>query len=270
MSNRHQVVESADGTPLPVWLSGQGAPLLIVHGAATNHESWEAVRALLEPYVTVAVMDRRATFGDPLSRLDISTEFDDVAAVAGSLGDEVAVLGHSSGAQCALGAAPAIPSLAALILYEPPLDNDARYLPGLRKLEALLRAGDIDGVYDTWLKEYVGMPEDVAEEVKASPIGANIRSFAEYLPREMAAHVAWELEPEAFAAVRAPTTYLVGEHTPKENEQLRGLIAILEEVMPKFRVRELPGQGHFANFLAPDLLAEAVLDSLPWTSGRAS
>ncbi len=270
MPAQQQTVESSDGTLIPVWVSGQGQPLLIVHGAATNHGSWESVRAYLEPYLTVAAMDRRATFGDPMSQLDITTEFNDVAAVARSLGDRVAVFGHSSGAQCSLGASLLIPNLTDLILYEPPLDIDPQYLPKLRKLEALLRAGDVDGLYDSWLKEYVGMPAEVAEEVKASPIGAEIRAFAEYLPREMAAHVSWQLSPEAFAVVEAPTTYLVGEHTPEENEQLRGFIRLLERVMPDFRVHELPGQGHFANFRAPDRLAETILDILGASSHRTA
>lgn len=80
---------------------------------------------------------------------------------------------------------------------------------------------NVDGVYDAWLKDYVGMPEDVAEEVKASPVGASMRPFARHLPREMAAHLAWRFDART----------------------LRGLIPLLEGALGDFSVRALPGQG---------------------------
>jgi hypothetical protein len=36
----------------------------------------------------------------------------------------------------------------------------------------------------------------------------------------------------------------------------------LESMKPDIRVRELPGQGHFANLTAPKLLAETILTAL--------
>jgi hypothetical protein len=123
----------------------------------------------------------------------------------------------------------------------------------------LLRTG---GVYDTWLKEYVRIPEAIAEQVKASPVGASMRPRAQYLPREMAAHLAWTFDADALRGIPARTVYLVGSETPKENAELRGFIPLLEQVVPDFSVRELPGQGHFANLFAPELLAEAIWESI--------
>ena len=189
-------------------------------------------------------------------------ELEDVAAVAQWLGGDVAVLGHSSGALCTLGAAPLIPNLRHLLLYEPPLERGDQYPIALQKMQQALEQGDIDALYDIWLKAYVGMPPAVAEEAKASPVGAAMRPLAQYLPREMAAHLAWSFDPDALRKVAARVVYLVGSQTPRENVQLRGFIEILEPVLKDFVVREIPGQGHFANFFAPDLLAEIVLDSI--------
>ena len=72
-------------------------------------------------------MDRRAITGDPLSELDLTMEFEDVAAVARSFGDDVAVLGHSAGALCTLGASLLLPRLKHLLLYEPPLEEGPHY-----------------------------------------------------------------------------------------------------------------------------------------------
>jgi pimeloyl-ACP methyl ester carboxylesterase len=207
-------------------------------------------------------MDRRATFGDPLSQLSLTREFEDVAAAVGSLGSDVALFGHSSGALCALGASLLTPGISHLILYEPPLEQGPQYAIALRELQALLTAGDVDRVLDVWLTDYVGMPVPVAEKVKRSPIGADIRPFAQFLPREMAAHLDWHVDPAAFARVTAPTIYLVGSDTPEDNAQLRGFISLLQDTMPIFSVREIPGQGHFANYFAAELLAKTILESM--------
>ena len=80
------------------------------------------MRAHLDDHFTVSIMDRRAASGDPSSPLEMNREFEDVAAVARSLDGDVAVFGHSSGALCALGAAPLIPNLHHLLLYGPLLN----------------------------------------------------------------------------------------------------------------------------------------------------
>ena len=41
-------VRSADGTMVPVFKSGSGPPLMLVHGAGPGHSVWDAVRPLLE------------------------------------------------------------------------------------------------------------------------------------------------------------------------------------------------------------------------------
>ena len=261
-ATRHEV-RSADGTLIRIWQSGSGRPLLIVPGTSTDPRAWDGVRDHIERHVTVAVMERRAILGDPLSQLDMEREFEDVAAAAKGLGDDVDVLGHSSGALCTLGASLLATNLRRLLLFEPPLEDDAAlYQPALDRMWDLLRADDIDGVYDTWLKQYVGIPEEAAEGLKASPVGAAMRPFARYLPREMASHLARKWDPKAFAKVETPALYLVGGNTPPANEQLRGWIKLLEGVMPNFAVREIPGQDHFTPMLAPEVFAAFLLDCI--------
>src|SRR5262245_6967628 len=223
MSPQRSEVPSNDGTKVPLWTSGRGRPLLIVHGAAGTHGTWEVMREHLDHHFTVAIMDRRATSGDPSSPLEMTREFEDVAAVASLLGRDLALFGHSSGAVCALGAAPSIPELRQLLLYEPPLERGAHFSTALQEMQQLLKAGDIDAVYDAWLKDYVGLPEAVAEQWKASPIGASMRPHAQYLPREMAAHLVWTFDPRTLSGVSARTVYLVGSETPQEEMTLRGL-----------------------------------------------
>ena len=60
----------------------------------------------------------------------------------------------------------------------------------------------------------------------------------------------------------ARAVYLVGSETPEANVELRGFIKLLEQALTNFAVREIPGQGHFANFFAPELLAAILLESI--------
>jgi pimeloyl-ACP methyl ester carboxylesterase len=218
----------------------------------------------LEPHVTVATIERRAICGDPLATLSMEREFEDVAVVAKSLGPEIDVLGHSSGALCAMGAAPLMTNVRRLLLFEPPLEDDpVPFQPAMDRMWQQLRADDIDGVYDTWLKQYVGIPPEPADALKTSPVGIAMRPLAQYLPREMASHLAHRWNNDQLSKIRTDTVYITGSNTVG-NEQLRGWIDRLERVMPNFSVREIPGQDHFAPSLAPGEFADflvAVLEA---------
>ena len=118
-------VTSADGTEIAYEQSGNGPPLVLVHGSVVDRGIWELgdVRSTFAEHTTVYAMDRRY-HGDSGSPDQYSGEpepqFDDVVAVVDRLDDPVTLIGHSYGALVALGAAPRIDNLRSLILYEPP------------------------------------------------------------------------------------------------------------------------------------------------------
>src|SRR5690606_12279759 len=103
---RH-TVRSRDGTDIALFRSGTGPPLVAVHGATTDHTSWNRVLPWLEPRVSVVAIDRRGR-GDSGDHpdWDIEREFEDVAAVVDGLaaesGSGVELVGHSFGATVAL------------------------------------------------------------------------------------------------------------------------------------------------------------------------
>jgi hypothetical protein len=93
-------VTSADGIAIGYWTSGDGPPLVLVHGTAAEHTRWRPVLPLLEPHAMVHTLDRRGRGGSgdhPDYALD--REFEDVSAVVRSLADAtgcpVHLLGHS-------------------------------------------------------------------------------------------------------------------------------------------------------------------------------
>lgn len=52
-------VTSRDGTEIASWTGGTGVPLVLVHGTASLHATWDRLRPSLEPRATVHAVDRR-------------------------------------------------------------------------------------------------------------------------------------------------------------------------------------------------------------------
>lgn len=53
-------VVSRDGTQIAYWTSGEGPPLVLVHGTTADHTRWGPLLPYLEPHATVHAIDRRA------------------------------------------------------------------------------------------------------------------------------------------------------------------------------------------------------------------
>lgn len=92
-------VRSKDGTLIAYERSGNGPPLVLVHGALASHSRWATIVPDLEKYFTLYAVDRRrrGESGDA-SSYALEREFEDVAAVADAIGTEANLLGHSHGA----------------------------------------------------------------------------------------------------------------------------------------------------------------------------
>jgi pimeloyl-ACP methyl ester carboxylesterase len=75
-------VRSADGTPLAVWVEGQGPPLVLVHGSMCDHTASDPLVAELRATMTTFAVDRRGfgASGDAAGYA-LEREFEDAAAV---------------------------------------------------------------------------------------------------------------------------------------------------------------------------------------------
>ncbi len=153
-------VTSKDGTPIAYRRSGQGPPLVLVHGTAADHNRWAPVLPAFEERFAVCAVDRRGRGGSGDSDdYAIQQEFEDVAAVADSLGEPPVLLAHSYGALCALEAALLTRNIRKLVLYDPGIEvaGEEIYAPEvIERLEELLEAGDRDAVVATTMREVAG------------------------------------------------------------------------------------------------------------------
>ncbi len=269
---------SRDGTEIGYFTTGEGPPLVLVHGALGDHTRWRVLRPYLEPHFTVHAMDRRGrgASGDHPD-YDPAREFEDVGAVvdavADAAGSPVAVYGNSIGASFAVGSATLTDNIRRLALFEPPAGPLAKLKPpGLQeRLDALLAAGDREGILEAAYREIAGLSDAQIDELRAQPEWPNRLTAAHTVPRELATPFERLFDPEQAAQVAAPALVLVGSDTP---EAFQASAEVVAAALPDARVAVLEGQGHGAEMFAPGVVAEAMLDflvgrALPNGEGRA-
>jgi pimeloyl-ACP methyl ester carboxylesterase len=257
-----ETICSADGTRIAYERTGDGPPLVLVHGTSADHSRWTPVLPALAGRFSVFAMDRRGRgeSGDGNEPYRLENEFDDVAAVvhAATRGGPVSLLGHSYGAICSLEAAVRTPHLQRLILYEPPITQGMSLTPPAlgARLEGQLQAGDREGVVETFLQEGARVPPHELDQLKRLPAWQRRVAAAHTIPRELAASDAYRFEATRFCALAVPTLLLLGGDSPAfygaAQEALHG-------ALPSSRLTVLAGQRHAAMDTAPELFVQEVL-----------
>lgn len=257
---------SRDGTEIGYFSSGDGPPLLLIHGGVGDHSRWDTLRPHLEAHVTVHAMDRRGRGASgETPPWSIEREYEDVAAVVDAIATEhgrpVDVYGHSMGGDVAFGAVPLTKNLRRLVLYEGwPLTDPSAIVPPrvfVERLEALLAEGRHEEVVETLFRDAVGSTEEELEQVRSQPSWPGRVAAAPTIPREIRATFEHTFDAEQAAAVTVPTLLLVGAEAP-ERFQPRPVL----EALPDARIAELRGQEHEADIVAPELVAEQLIKFL--------
>lgn len=252
-------VRSADGTPLAVWIDGDGPPLVMVHGALSDHTRFAPLVDELRAGVTTFSMDRRGrgASGDAPAYA-IEREFEDVAAVvdavAARAGGPVALWGHSYGADCAMGGAALTGNVHHLVLYEPGLGF--RYpKASIEEVEKELAAGDREAAITALLVGVMGATAEEIDAMRSSPLWPTRLATVPTLPRELRAEDGWVYRRGQFDAITAPTLLLAGSESPPAQNQATDRAAA---AIPGARIRVLEGQGHFALQSAPGTVAAII------------
>jgi pimeloyl-ACP methyl ester carboxylesterase len=258
-------VTSRDGTEIAYWTSGEGPPLVLVHGVAGDRTRWRPLLPHLEPHATVHALDRRGrgASGDTAA-YDLAREFEDVAAVVDAVaeasGSPVDVYGHSHGGFCAFGAATVTSRLRRLVLYEgwPVPSPDVFALPVEleRRMEALLAAGDRGGVVEAVFRHFgVASDEDLAA-FRAAPSWPGRVAAAHTIAREVRAEAQATLDTDTAARVTVPVLLVVGEES---SDPARAYVDAVCSALPDARIEVLEGQGHVADVFAPEMFARRIL-----------
>ena len=259
MEGRANVV-SRDGTSIAAWRSGEGPPLVLIHGAAADHSRWAPVLPALEERFTVFAVDRRGRgqSGDA-NAYAMEREFEDVVAVVESTGEAVNVLGHSYGGICAVEAALLTDKIRKLVLYEPPMGFLASSPQVVDQLQALLDAGRRDELLGFFMQEVAGLPPDQVELLRSLPAWEARLDAADTIPREERASREYVFEGDRFRDLNVPTLFLQGGDSP---DPFKAAAEAMREALPDCRVVVMPGQRHAAMDTGTDLFTAEVLSFL--------
>jgi pimeloyl-ACP methyl ester carboxylesterase len=261
-------VVSRDGTDIAYWTSGEGPPVLIVHGTSGSHERFAPLLPYLEPHATVHMMDRRGRgeSGDA-PEYALERELEDVAAVVDAIaqasGSKVDIYGHSYGGECAFGAALLTTNIRSLVLYEgwpPVMPEKLKFPRGVEeRLDALVASGDREAALELFWREVVKVTEEDIQAIRAQPTWPSRLATVHTITREFRAFFNDTFDPQRAAGVAVPVLLLVGSDTP---EELRDDPETVAAALPDARIAVLEGQQHIADVLAPELFAEPVLEFL--------
>jgi pimeloyl-ACP methyl ester carboxylesterase len=262
-------VVAPDGTPIALFSSGEGPPLLLVHGATADHTTWRSVGPMLERAFRLHAVDRRGrgASGDG-SSYAIEREYEDLAAVAetvaGDAGTPVDVVGHSYGGRCALGAALLTPSIRRLVVYEGAPspsgaggDTGGGYRPAgvERRIAELIEAGDRDAALETFMSEIVRMPAADLAAFRADPIWPVRAAAVGTTLRELEGEASPAASLEALAGVVQPVLQLLGGESAAP---FREATDALDARLPDGRVVVINGARHAAHHTHVDAFVAAV------------
>jgi pimeloyl-ACP methyl ester carboxylesterase len=262
---RHVV--SPDGTRIAVFATGDGPPLMLVHGASADHTTFRVVGPLLASSFMVHAIDRRGrgASGDAPG-YTIEREFDDLAAVAETIAAEAGVpadvAGHSYGGRCSLGAGLRSDAIRRIVSYEgaPTPSGSSYHPPGVEaRLGERLAAGDGDGALVVFLREVVGMSDADLAAYQADPVWPLRAAAAGTILRELDAEADPAASLEALGRVRLPVLQLLGG---KSLPVFRDATVALDERLADGRVVVIDGARHAAHHTHPAAVVEAIRDFL--------
>lgn len=250
-------ISAVNGVTVSYEEYGSGPPLVLVHGAFSDHRTnWELVKPLLAPHFGVRALARRgrgetsATHGHSLE-----DETGDVVALLESIGEPAFLLGHSYGAHLALAAAAIAPArVRKLVLYEPAWPRLVAP-EAVRSLEQLAQAGDWDGFALAFFRDGLSVPAAELDELRSTALWHDILADAPASLGDLRALGRYDFRAERLRDLPVPVLLQVGAASPRDLYVTDALGAALPDV----RIEELPGQAHEAMTTAPGMYAESVL-----------
>ncbi|HSP02043.1 MAG TPA: alpha/beta hydrolase [Acidimicrobiales bacterium] len=254
-----RTVTSADGTRLSVRRSGDGVPVVLVHGTLDGISAFSLIELTIAERHAVWVYDRRGRGGSgDQAEYSLQREIEDLEAVLAAAGSPAHVVGHSFGALIALAAAASGTAMRSLVLYEPPLRQDQLDHRVITQVEALVACGDLDRAITVMATELAGVSEDeIAVPRRIKPMWNQLRDGVGATPRELevVSDVRWDrfdlpVRDRPVLVIRGDRDHAPAYPRPED--------------LPRFvtdpEITTLPGQGHLATTFAPARFAEVVLD----------
>lgn len=253
-------ITSTDGTTLSARSTGQGVPVVMVHGTAGGIGAFSLVEPTLAEQYQVWVYDRRGR-GDSGDGYDheLEREVEDLLAVIAAAGSTPHVVGHSFGALVALRtAATTDVDLRSLVLYEPPLVGEEISPDAVAEVGAAVERGDHEHAFMAMGSKIAGLSDEELAVTKAiRPLWKELLEAVPTAPREISEVCSVDWEPGTVPLSGVPVCMIRGG---RESVGVYPAIEDLPRWVSDPDVVTIPGQGHMAVAFAPYDFADAVLD----------
>lgn len=250
-----------NGTSIAFKRIGDGAPLILIHGAEADHSMFDAFGAVMAEHFTVVAYDQRDSGAtrNPAVPYGLNELADDAAGLIAALGHERAhVFGTSLGGAIAQVLAIRHPSCVDRLVLSstfrvgvPPLSINPEVFPKL----AALRTG-LPGTAREIAAYFFASAHIAAHPEVVGIFAGKGRSDAQKQRRS--AILAQPVEVD-LAAIAAPTLIVVGAEDrliPPSHS-----IALADDI-PNARTEVIPRVGHVATLQDPAAVAAAVVPFL--------
>jgi pimeloyl-ACP methyl ester carboxylesterase len=213
---------------------GQGAPVLLIHGFASNWRvNWQAtgwIKTLVEAGYRVIAIDNRGHGGseklyDP-SQYSAPIMADDAGRLLDHLGiKQAAVMGYSMGARISAFLCMHRPELVSRAVFAGLAERMVLGVPGAEAIADGLEAATLAEVKDRGAKSFRIFAEQTKSDLKA--LAACMRSSRV------------KVKPEALAKIRCPVLVVAGEL-----DDVAGPVQPLVDLIPGAQGVTLPGRNH--------------------------
>ncbi|MEV0562086.1 alpha/beta fold hydrolase [Dactylosporangium sp. NPDC050588] len=251
-------ITSKDGTTIAFDRIGQGPPVVLVAGSASDRSDKTPLAEHLAPDFTVLNYDRRGRgpSGDT-QPYAVEREVEDIAAVIDAAGGEAGLFGGSSGAALALLAASAGLPVTKLALWEPPYLPQGMPTPPpdhVQRLETMVADDRRDAAVEYFMSAVVGLPPEAVADMRRKPFWAETVALAHTLAYDARILGDYRLPVDHAKHLTLPTLVLAGG---RDMPFMRDTAAALAGLLPAGEAQFLDGQPHNVDtaVLAPVLRA---------------
>lgn len=266
-ADRIHSARSADGTVIAGHVSGDGPPLVLVHGSLEDGRTcWQAMLPLLRAHFRCYLPSTRGR-GLSGSATDLTPQrrLEDVVMFVESIGEPVLLFGESDGGALALGAAAATGAVRAVAAYEPTVFEVAD--PELQStLEATIPsvAEAVEGNQLTEAAEIFSSLIANDDELAALSASGYLEEAGRYMPNFLseleqatASDAPGPTDPSRLTSISVPTLLMFGTHTELRDWFSRGVHRVAELVTDS-ETREITGAGHFGVALNEHTIADQL------------
>ena len=262
---------SVEGVELEYWATGEGEPVVFLHGGALTDCFGPLGDALSATGSYRLVGYRRPGYGSstlPSQPITMAGQAECCLALMRHLGlAQAHLVGHSIGACVALQAALQAPeAVASVALLEPPvmsaISDPSPALTVLRASAGLWRQGDVAGAMDAFMRGIVDPDyERVLDRILGSWREDALKGTDAFFQTDQPAFQAWRFGPADATRVRQRAILFLGANSTAVNPIREPVHKTLLSWLPNAEGHTVEGATHLLPLQVPARIAEVLTAS---------